>query len=150
MAHVFGTKSAALLATCHPELVKVMTRALALSKQDFSVICGYRGKEDQEKAFAAGNTKVHYPNSAHNQTGNDGKPRSCAVDVIPYPFTNWNDPAMLTGWKTIADSVFAASKELGIPMRWGGDFNRDGDKTKSDAWDKPHFELHPWRDWDKK
>jgi peptidoglycan L-alanyl-D-glutamate endopeptidase CwlK len=25
----------------------------------------------------------------------------------------------------------------------------DGSKTTNDAWDMPHFEMHPWRDWAK-
>jgi hypothetical protein len=35
-------------------------------------------------------------------------------------------------------------------FRWGGDFNMDGDKTTSDAWDAGHVEIHPWRDWAKR
>ena len=35
----------------------------------------------------------------------------------------------------------------GIPLQWGGDWNMDGDKTKSNAWDMPHYELNPWREW---
>jgi len=150
MAYKFGKRSLDNLATVHPELVRLMTRALELSETDFTVICGYRGKADQEDAFNRKTTKVHYPNSAHNQTGADGKPRSCAVDVIPYPFTGWDDPAMLTAWKQINEAVSKASAELSIPYRWGGDFNRDGNKTTRDGWDKPHYELHPWREWDKR
>lgn len=140
----FGKRSLDNLAGVHPALVRVMNAAI--KRVDFTVICGYRGKDDQEAAFAAGNTKVHYPNSAHNQTSG-GVPRSCAVDVIPYPFKGWNDPNLSKELKAVADVVFDEAKKLNIEIRWGGDFNRDGDKTKSDAWDKPHFELHPWRDY---
>lgn len=144
MARVFGARSQGNLSQVHPLLVKVITRALQTSATDFTVICGYRDKAGQEAAQRAKTTKVAFPNSAHNQLP------ACAVDVIPYPFTNWEDPEMLKGWKAIADAVFAASEEYGIPIRWGGDFNRDDDKTKSDAWDKPHFELHPWRSYAKR
>lgn len=149
MGYVFGERSRKNLAQCHPALQSLALEALRLSEQDFTVICGYRGEADQEAAYRAGNTKVRYPNSAHNQTRN-GQPYSCAIDVIPYPFTNWNDPKMLEGWRKIHDAFARASVKLGIPYRWGGDFNRDGDKTTSDAWDKPHFELHPWREWAKR
>lgn len=74
---------------------------------------------------------------------------ACAIDVIPYPFTNWEDPKMIDGWVNIAVAMNDAATSLGIKIRWGGDFNRDGDKTKTDAWDKPHFELHPWRSYAK-
>lgn len=144
MALKFGTRSLACLATTHPALVKLMTRALELSAQDFTIICGYRNKADQEAAVARGASKVHYPNSAHNQTDANGKERSCAVDILPYPFTNWEDPEMRKGWYRVHDAVAKASKELGIPYRWGG-----GVPDKAFDWDLPHFELHPWREWDK-
>lgn len=144
MARVFGDRSKGNLSQVHPLLIKVMEHALQHGTQDFTVICGHRDKTGQEAAQRAKTTKVAFPNSAHNQLP------ALAVDVIPYPFTNWEDPEMLKGWKAIADAVFVAAKELNVMIRWGGDFNRDGDKTKNDAWDKPHFELHPWRDYAKR
>lgn len=140
---VFGDRSKGNLAKVHPLLIKVATIALEKGEQDFTVICGYRDKAGQDEAIRNKTTTVSFPNSAHNQLP------SCAIDVIPYPFTSWDDPAMLRGWKKISDAMFAAAKEVGIELRWGGDFNRDGNKTTSDAWDKPHFELHPWRSYAK-
>lgn len=139
MARVFGNRSKGNLSQVHPLLVKVATLALERGSQDFTVICGHRDKAGQDAALRAKTTKVSFPNSAHNQLP------AYAIDVIPYPFTNWEDPEMLKGWKRIADAMFAAAKDLNVQIRWGGDFNRDGDKTTFDAWDKPHFELHPWR-----
>lgn len=139
MARIFGTKSLAFLAETHPLLVRVMTGALEIGPQDFSVICSYRGKVDQEAAVAAGNSKVHYPNSAHNQTMN-GKPCACAVDVLPYPFEGWDAPASKVSWRAIYEAANAAAKELGTAIRWGG-----GHPDPDFNWDLPHFELHPWR-----
>jgi peptidoglycan L-alanyl-D-glutamate endopeptidase CwlK len=140
----FGDRSKGNLANVHPLLVKIATGALENGSQDFTVICGHRDKAGQDAALRNKTTKVAYPNSAHNQLP------SCAIDVIPYPFTDWSDPKMLTAWKSIADAMFAEAERLNVKIRWGGDFNRDGNKTSSDAWDKPHFELHPWRDYAKK
>lgn len=134
----FGKRSIESLTFVHPKLLQIVHRALELSVTDFSVIEGHRGRIAQETAYKLGNTKVQYPNSAHNQMP------SLAVDLIPYPFKSWND---IEGFKQIADAMFQAAAELECEIRWGGDFNRDGDKTKTDAWDKPHFELHPWRKW---
>lgn len=146
MARVFGDRSKGNLAGVHPLLVEIVTDALQISESDFTVICGYRDKAGQDAALKARTTKVAFPNSAHNQSHPVTKaPRSCAVDVIPYPFTKWEDPAMRIKWRQIADAIFAAAKKRGIEIRWGGDFNRDGDKTTKDSWDSPHFELHPWR-----
>lgn len=146
MARKFGDRSLGNLSGVHPLLVEIVTDALENGESDFTVICGYRDRAGQDAAIAARTTKVAYPNSAHNQVDPaTGKPRSCAVDVIPYPFTNWKDPAMFIKWRQIADAIFTAAKKRGVEIRWGGDFNRDGDKTTKDSWDSPHFELHPWR-----
>lgn len=146
MARTFGDRSQRNLAGVHPLLVEIVTEALQTSASDFTVICGFRDKAGQDAALKAKTTKVAFPNSAHNQSHPVTKePRSCAVDVIPYPFTGWTDPAMFKAWKQIADAIIAAGKKRKIEIRWGGDFNRDGDKTTKDSWDSPHFELHPWR-----
>lgn len=141
---VFGDRSKSNLKNVHPLLVKVATRALQISTTDFTVICGYRDKAGQDAALKAKTTKVAFPNSDHNQLP------ACAIDVLPFPFSDWNDPKMLSGWKAISVAMFEAAEELGVAIRWGGDFNRDGNKTTNDAWDKPHFELHPWRSYAKK
>lgn len=135
---IFSNKSKLILKDVHPFLVTIVSLALIKGPQDFSVLEGNRSKEKQEAAFKAGNTKVHFPNSAHNQLP------SLAVDLLPYPFKSWNDTA---SFKQISLQMFAAAKIIGLEIRWGGDFNRDGDKTKTDAWDLPHYELHPWRNW---
>jgi peptidoglycan L-alanyl-D-glutamate endopeptidase CwlK len=141
MARVFGTKSKAMLATVHPLLVEIMTEALQTCSTDFSVICGHRNREDQEKEFREGDSKVHYGNSAHNAEHPVTKqPRACAVDVLPYPFTNYKDPAMLPKWRAIFDAANAAAEKRKVQLRWGG-----GIPDKSFDWDKPHIELHPWR-----
>jgi hypothetical protein len=42
-----------------------MEEALKTTLIDFSIICGYRGKQEQSNAFAHGASKVQYPNSMH-------------------------------------------------------------------------------------
>lgn len=143
MARTFGKRSLENLASVHPLLVKIATTALQTSDSDFTVICGHRDKAGQDAALRAKTTKVAFPGSAHNQMP------ACAIDVIPYPFTSWDDPAMLVAWRAIANAMFDAARAHGARVRWGGDFNRDGDKTTKDAWDKPHFELDPWKDYAK-
>ena len=132
---VFGAKSKEHLARCHPQLQKVLKAAIL--KVDFSIIESTRNKKDQDYAYSHGFSKVKFPNSAHNQTP------SVAIDFIPYPFKNWQDTA---SFKKVGKIIVATGKELKIPVRWGGDFNMDGDKTTSDGWDLGHIELYPWRD----
>jgi peptidoglycan L-alanyl-D-glutamate endopeptidase CwlK len=65
------------LITCQPELVELITE---VSKEhNIQVTCGYRNKEDQEKAFKDGFSKAHFRQSPHNYNP------SYAVDVVPYP-----------------------------------------------------------------
>lgn len=134
----FGAKSKANLAKCHPALQKVLKEAIKLT--DFSINETTRNKADQEAAYKAGNTKVHFPNSAHNQTP------SVAADLLPYPFKGWGDTQ---GFLRVMNAMLRASQQLGIPIRWGGDWDRDGKSTDETFRDLPHYELHPWRDWAK-
>lgn len=124
----------------HPVLLAVAM--LAMKERDFTVICGRRNEEAQTQAFEQGRTKVQYPNSAHNQYP------ACAIDVIPYPFNGWDD---VEAFREVAVAFDNAAKVMGVQIRWGGDFARDGysGPTDKDGWDKPHFELHPWREWAK-
>jgi peptidoglycan L-alanyl-D-glutamate endopeptidase CwlK len=135
----FGTKSKSYLVQCHPALQKVLKEAI--KNVDFSIICATRGRAAQEEAFRNGFTKVHFPNSAHNQTP------SVAIDFLPYPFRGWG---VTSDFKRVGKAIIAAGKRVDIDIRWGGDFNMDGDKTTSDAWDAGHVEIHPWRDWAKR
>ncbi len=125
----FSQTSIARLATCHPALQDIMNEAI--KETDFTVLCGHRGKADQDKAVRAGNSKTPWPKSKHNHNP------SLAVDIAPYPI-DWNDRARFTALSKV---VLRIAKARGITLRWGGDFNMDGDATTRDAWDMPHFEL---------
>lgn len=126
----FGPRSLERLATCHPDLQRVMREAI-IDGPDFTILCGHRGEAEQNDAVAKGLSKAPWPTSKHNSLP------SRAVDIAPYPI-DWNDRAR---FKHLAEHVFSVAAGLGIRLRWGGDFNMDGDKTTNDAWDLPHFEL---------
>ena len=49
----------------HAELV-AWFKDVKLDFPNAHVAWGFRGKEDQEKAFQEGRTRLHYPNSKHN------------------------------------------------------------------------------------
>lgn len=121
--HVFGERSEKALSTCHPDLVAVARRALQLTTIDFTVTEGHRGKAAQEAAFAAGRSKLHFGESKHNRQPSE------ALDIVPWP-VNWNDARL---FREIALAFQGASRELGIEIKWGGNF-----KTFVDF---PHFEL---------
>lgn len=145
---VFGPKSRIILAELHPKLRQVMEHTIARSPQDFSLICGYRDEAGQTAAYKAGNTKVRYPNSAHNQTLN-GRPYACAVDILPYPFKGWNDKNIHAELRAVALVAIRVGEEFGIPIRHGADWDRDGKTSDETFVDSPHIELHPWRSFTK-
>lgn len=127
----FGARSLGHLKQLHPLLQKVMNEAI--KHYDFSIIESYRGKEAQEKAFREKKSKARFGQSAHNF-----KP-SVAVDCVPYPL-DWNDTAE---FEKMGAVIMKAAKTVGVKIRWGGDW--DFNPATNDGWDKPHFELHPWK-----
>lgn len=131
----FDKVSAARLAAAHPLLQKVMNEAR--QSCEFRILDSQRGKAAQEKAFRDGNSKAHFGQSPHNWTP------AIAVDAFPAPY-NWSNTF---AFDNMAKIVMDTAHRLDVPLRWGGDWNMDG--NPSDGWDKPHFELHPWREWAK-
>jgi peptidoglycan L-alanyl-D-glutamate endopeptidase CwlK len=140
----YSARSKQHLATCHPVLIRVMEYVLTL--YDHVIIEGHRGKEAQNAAFAAGHSKLRWPNGNHNQLP------SIAVDAAPYdPVTkgvNWNtDHRTAAGMANIkrfyhfAGLVQGVAHRMNVPIRWGGDWNtntRFDDQTFDDL---VHFEL---------
>lgn len=134
----FGPRSLKNLEKVHPLLRKVLDEAI--QHHDFTVICGNRGRAEQEEAYRKGNSKARFGQSPHNYDP------AVAVDVIPYPFkdADWDD---LEKFREIAKHILAAADKLGIPVRWGADWNMNGKTSDERFVDTPHFELHPWRDY---
>lgn len=123
----FSKRSEENLNGVHPDLVKVARLALTLSKRDFTVIEGVRTKARQQQLFKSGATKTM--NSRH-LTGH-------AIDIVPYPL-DWKDTK---AFGELAKAMFEASRQLKIPIRWGGDWNRNGRSDDETFYDGPHFEL---------
>lgn len=127
----FGQRSLDNLNTCHPLIQEILHEAIKIT--DFSVIKGYRGEEEQNKAFADGASKLKYPNSKHNT-----KP-SLAVDIAPFPI-DWND---IERFAYLAGIIRGIAHEKGIRIRQGCDWGMDGNIRSPDQrfYDWPHFEL---------
>ncbi|UZJ39165.1 M15 family metallopeptidase [Prosthecochloris sp. SCSIO W1102] len=104
---------------------------------DCVVLCGHRNRVEQERAFSEGTSKVRWPKSKHN------KYPSRAVDVAPYDMSpvgpvNWQDRERMTFF---AGFVLATAKQLGINIRWGGDWDRDTQVRDNRFDDLVHYEL---------
>jgi len=140
----FGAKSEERLNQCHASL-KVILRQ-AIKHMDFSITCGYRGEEEQTKAYetidANGNrlSNAQYGESAHNFD------ISYAVDIVPYP-VDWADMERFCYLGGLMKGIAHAH---GIPLTWGYDWNNNGILVKDDPAeslkDAPHFELSNWKE----
>ena len=144
----FGKKSLDRLATCHPDLQKVMNEAI--KHYDFTILYGYRTPNEQFELYKKGRT---FKNGKWTKVGTtftelDGKIKkskhnylpSLAVDVAPYPI-DWNN---LDRFKKLNDVVMKCAKKLGIGLVWGADWDGDGDIAEHTLQDYPHFELKPF------
>jgi peptidoglycan LD-endopeptidase CwlK len=119
--YVLGTVSKNNLKGVHPDLVKVVEKAITLTEIDFRVTEGLRSKTRQIELVNKGASKTL--NSRHI-TGH-------AVDVVALigGSVRWDWPL----YDKVAKAFKQSAKELNIPIVWGGDW-----KTFKDG---PHFEL---------
>jgi len=125
----FGKKSKERLNTCDSNLQKVFNEVI--KHVDCSVLEGHREKDRQNKLFKEGKTKVKYPDGRHNRQP------SSAVDVTPYP-VDWKDRERQT---LFAGFVIGVASQMGINLRWGGDWDQDFQVVDNRFDDFPHFEL---------
>lgn len=130
----FGKGSLAELATLDPRLQRVLVEAI--KHVDFTIVEGHRGKEAQEAAFAKGLTKLHYPNGKHNKIPSE------AADIMPYPI-DWSDAAKnIERLAYVMGIIMGVARMLGIPLRWGGDWNENDDTRDEGSFrDRDHLEL---------
>ena len=125
----FGRKSRTRLATCDTELQNLFSEVVKYF--DCSILIGHRGEKDQNKAFDEERSKVRWPNGKHNS-----KP-STAVDVAPYPI-DWEDRERFIYF---GGFVKGYAFRMGIPLRWGGDWDNDTSLSDNKFDDLVHFEL---------
>lgn len=121
MPYSLGQKSIAMLQGVHPDLVKVVKRAIQITDIDFTVIEGMRTVARQKQLVAKGASKTM--NSRH-LTGH-------AVDVVPMQDgkISWDWPL----YYKLAKVMKKAAKDVGVTLEWGGDW-----KSFKDG---PHWQL---------
>lgn len=125
----FGKESNENLNTAHPDLQRLFREVV--KHFDCKVLCGHRSLEDSAKAYAEGKSQVPPGKSKHNAMP------SLAVDVAPYP-VDWNDRER---FHLFAGVVIGIASQMGIGIRWGGDWDRDTEVKDNKFDDLPHFEL---------
>lgn len=118
MSYKLGPKSLMNLKGVHPDLQRVVERAISISESDFTVLEGLRSLERQKTLLAAGKSKTLH---SRHITGH-------AVDITPFPISwDWKD------YPPIEKAMKQAAKDLGVDLEWGGDW-----KSFPDA---PHWQL---------
>jgi peptidoglycan L-alanyl-D-glutamate endopeptidase CwlK len=134
-----GNRSRETLKGVHPKLIKVIEKAIELSTQDFIVIEGVRTPARQRELYNQGRTKpgpiVTWTLTSRHFIQPDGFGH--AVDLAPWP-VDWTKTSK---FDAIATAMFEASKQLKTPIRWGADWDRDGNWRERGETDSPHFEL---------
>lgn len=125
----FGDRSKRILNTCHPDIQVVCIEVVAYF--DHSILSGHRGAAEQTRLFNKGLSKTAWPQSRHNLEP------SMAVDIAPYPI-DWDD---IERFIYLAGHIMAKGRQLGIEMRWGGDWGRSNMKIKHSFKDWGHFEI---------
>lgn len=114
---MFGAKSLANLVGVHPDLVRVIQRALRISDMDFSVQEGLRTLEQQTLYVQHGTSKTM--DSKHlKQPDGFGH----AVDLVPFMGgqPRWEWPVIYP----VADAMHQAAIAETVRLRWGGVWDR--------------------------
>ena len=128
MSIVLGHRSLARLEGVHPDLVRVVKKAAAMSPLDFTVLEGLRTLDRQKQLFNLGATKTL---RSRHLTGH-------AVDLAPMVggTVRWDWPLYHRLAKIIKEAAVAEN----VPIEWGGNW-----KTFKDG---PHWQL-PWKTYPK-
>jgi len=119
--YTLGPRSKQRLKGVHPDLVKVVERAIKITEVDFTVLEGLRTPERQKTLVEAGASQTLM---SRHLTGH-------AVDLGAWvgDEVRWDWPL----YHKIAAAMKEAARLEGVSIIWGGDWKmRDG----------PHFELN--------
>lgn len=121
MAFKLGPRSLLNLRGVHPDLVRVVKRAIGISTIDFTVIEGLRSLARQKELLAKGATKTL--RSRHIN--------GFAVDIAPYVggSIRWDWPL----FDHIENAMKEAARLENVKIEWGGDW-----VTFKDG---PHWQL---------
>ena len=124
--YTLGVRSKARLKGVHPDLVKVVERAINITTVDFTVLEGVRDPLRQKKLVEAGASQTM--NSRHIP-GADGFAKAVDLGAWVDDEVRWDWPL----YHKIAAAMLEAARELNVKIVWGGSWTkfRDG----------PHFEL---------
>ena len=121
----FGKRSKERLKGVKPELVNVLNELVKI--MDVTIIEGLRTEARQMELLAQGKSKTKY--SKHLE----GK----AVDLAPYPI----DSKDRDSFHYMGGMIRGIAKQLNVSVRWGGDWDGDGEVKDNGFDDLVHVEI---------
>lgn len=131
-SYVFGRNSRMELGTCDERLQRLAQHVLMI--KDHSIIKGHRGEAAQNAAYASGASKLRWPHGKHN-----GVP-SKAMDVQTHPRPK-DERALRDEQLYLLGLYKGVAAMMGLKVRTGGDWDRDG-QISDNGWDDLfHVEL---------
>lgn len=138
VSYSLSPRSRERLRGVHPDLVRVVELALAYSQYDFAVSEGVRSLTRQADLFAKGASMTMRSKHLRQPDG-----YGHAVDLVAVGDLDKDGDIDAQDrkrtWRveiywSIADAMKRAARELGVRIRWGGEF-------KGNFFDGPHFEM---------
>ena len=121
----FGKKSQERLRGVNSELVNVLFELVKI--MDVTIIEGVRSQERQDRLVAEGKSKTKF---SKHITGR-------AVDLAPYPI-DWEDRDR---FHYMGGMLRGIAHQMGVKVRWGGDWNENGETRDNNFDDLVHIEL---------
>lgn len=115
-----------------------MTKILA-EVADISITQGHRGEERQNALYPRF-TKLRWPHGKHNKLPSE------AVDFVPYPRPS-RTQTLWAALAYVAGNAVQIGRQRGLDVRWGGDWNQNGDVTDQDFYDLFHLEVRRAEDY---
>lgn len=130
---IWGIRSQEVHDELHEKLAVVMTRVRD-EVADISLIEGYRGQDRQSELYDSGESQVTWPNGKHNRSP------SWAVDFQPHPMPK-AEHKLWGALSYVAGAAIQIGIDEGLILRWGGDWNQNGDTTDQKFFDLWHLEI---------
>jgi len=130
MIYVLGSTSRSNLKLVDPRLVRIVEKAILITKQDFTVFAGARTAAEQNKLFQIGRTTQK---NRKPVTSKDGFRRKSSHQITASGFGNavdlvpWSNGKAVWDWDLIfpiAAAISTIAKARNVRVRWGGNWNQ--------------------------
>ena len=121
----FGRRSRERLKGVDSRLVNILNELVKI--MDVTIIEGLRTKERQEELVSQGKSQTKFSKHIEGR----------AVDLAPYP-VDWEDRER---FHYMGGMIRGIVKQMGVNVRWGGDWDSDGEIKDNKFDDLVHVEI---------